>query len=196
MMFAMPAMFHRHAHELVEMSRAGTLAPRLAALKVPALFVAGVPDGICAESRALLDRARRALGRHRAGRPLGLSRSDAAVRRRGDRLHSGCVTGPGRRLGSLAGCGGGGSGAVAAVSARWWRCGGRRFRRGAAAEPGRLRRGARRLRGPAAPSRRSAPTSSSAARSCAASIRPCMRNSRMMRTAFCASSGLDCRARD
>jgi pimeloyl-ACP methyl ester carboxylesterase len=49
-------MFHRHALELVEMSTAGTLGPRLAALKVPALFVAGVPDGVCVESRALLDR--------------------------------------------------------------------------------------------------------------------------------------------
>jgi pimeloyl-ACP methyl ester carboxylesterase len=56
MCFASPPMFHRHALELVEMSTAGTLAPRLAALKVPALFVAGVPDGVCVESRALLDR--------------------------------------------------------------------------------------------------------------------------------------------
>jgi 3-oxoadipate enol-lactonase len=56
MCFASPAMFHRHANELVEMSSAGTLAPRLAALKVPKLFVAGVPEGICVESRAVLDR--------------------------------------------------------------------------------------------------------------------------------------------
>lgn len=55
MCFASPAMFHRHARELVELSTGGTLGPRLAALHVPALFVAGVPDGVCAESRALLD---------------------------------------------------------------------------------------------------------------------------------------------
>src|SRR5690606_20316406 len=45
MCFASPAMFHRHARELVELSSAGTLGPRLAALHVPKLFVAGVPDG-------------------------------------------------------------------------------------------------------------------------------------------------------
>lgn len=55
MCFASPAMFHKHALELVEMSTAATLGPRLAALHVPKLFVAGVPDGICTESRALLD---------------------------------------------------------------------------------------------------------------------------------------------
>lgn len=55
MCFASPDMFHRHALELVELSSAGTLGPRLAALHVPKLFVAGVPDGICIESRALLD---------------------------------------------------------------------------------------------------------------------------------------------
>jgi len=56
MCFASPHMFHRHAQELVELSTAGTLGLRLAALSVPKLFVAGVPDGICAESRDLLDR--------------------------------------------------------------------------------------------------------------------------------------------
>ncbi|NVB81812.1 MAG: alpha/beta hydrolase [Kofleriaceae bacterium] len=56
MCFASPQVFHRHACELVEMSSAGTLGAQLAALAVPKLFVAGVPDGICAESRALLDR--------------------------------------------------------------------------------------------------------------------------------------------
>jgi 3-oxoadipate enol-lactonase len=55
MTFASPAVFHRHALELVELSAAGTLAPRLAALRVPTLFVAGVPDGACVASRALLD---------------------------------------------------------------------------------------------------------------------------------------------
>lgn len=57
MCFASPDMFHRHARDLVEMSATLQLAPRFAALPVPALFIAGVPDGICAESRALLDRA-------------------------------------------------------------------------------------------------------------------------------------------
>lgn len=56
MCFASPEMFHRHARELVELSSGGTLGPSLAALHVPKLFVAGVPDGICAESRAQLDR--------------------------------------------------------------------------------------------------------------------------------------------
>jgi pimeloyl-ACP methyl ester carboxylesterase len=55
MAFAMPAMFHRHAQDLVRMSKAETLAGRLAALN--ALFVAGVPDGICEVSRAMLTRA-------------------------------------------------------------------------------------------------------------------------------------------
>lgn len=55
MMFAMPEMFHRHAHDLVTMSKAETLAGRVA--KQPALFVAGVPDGICEASRAMLTRA-------------------------------------------------------------------------------------------------------------------------------------------
>lgn len=55
MTFAMPAMFHRHARDLVAMSKAGTLAARVA--KLPALFVAGVPDGICEESRAMLAQA-------------------------------------------------------------------------------------------------------------------------------------------
>jgi pimeloyl-ACP methyl ester carboxylesterase len=56
MCFASPDVFHRHACDLVELSSGGTLAPRLAALHVPTLFIAGVPDGVCADSRALLDR--------------------------------------------------------------------------------------------------------------------------------------------
>jgi pimeloyl-ACP methyl ester carboxylesterase len=56
MCLASPHVFHRHALELVQLSSGGTLGPRLAALRVPRLYVAGVPDGICAESRALLDR--------------------------------------------------------------------------------------------------------------------------------------------
>jgi pimeloyl-ACP methyl ester carboxylesterase len=55
MAFAMPAMFHRHAKDLVELSAGETLAGRVAKLR--SLFVAGVPDGICSASRAMLDRA-------------------------------------------------------------------------------------------------------------------------------------------
>jgi pimeloyl-ACP methyl ester carboxylesterase len=56
MCFASPRMFYRHAGDLVTLSLAETMAPRLAALTVPALFVAGVPRGICETSRAHLDR--------------------------------------------------------------------------------------------------------------------------------------------
>jgi pimeloyl-ACP methyl ester carboxylesterase len=55
MCFASPHMFHRHALELVELSNEGSLASRLAALHVPALYIGGVPGGVCAESRAALD---------------------------------------------------------------------------------------------------------------------------------------------
>ena len=55
MSFASPRMFHRHARDLVELSTAGTLAPRLAALHVPALYIGGVPGGVCEASRTLLD---------------------------------------------------------------------------------------------------------------------------------------------
>lgn len=54
--FASPHVFHRHAGELVALSESGSLVQRLAALGPRALFIAGVPDGICAESRALLAR--------------------------------------------------------------------------------------------------------------------------------------------
>jgi pimeloyl-ACP methyl ester carboxylesterase len=47
--------FHRNGVDLVRLSLSETLAPRLAALSVPSLFVAGVPGGICERSRALLD---------------------------------------------------------------------------------------------------------------------------------------------
>jgi pimeloyl-ACP methyl ester carboxylesterase len=57
MTFASPRMFHRHARELVELSEAESLAARFAALTVPALFVAGVPRGICERSRNLLEEA-------------------------------------------------------------------------------------------------------------------------------------------
>lgn len=55
MCFASPEMFHRHACDLVEMSSTNTLAGRLAAVKTKKLFVAGVPDGVCAETRRQLD---------------------------------------------------------------------------------------------------------------------------------------------
>ncbi|MEO8706748.1 MAG: alpha/beta fold hydrolase [Kofleriaceae bacterium] len=51
-----PAVFHRHARELVALSETETLAPRLAALTVPVLVLAGVPRGICEHSRRELDR--------------------------------------------------------------------------------------------------------------------------------------------
>lgn len=79
MMFAMPEMFHRHAHDLVEMSRAGTLAARVA--KLPSLFVAGVPDGICAASRAMLDAAgARWVGVEPAGHWVYLDQTEPFVR--------------------------------------------------------------------------------------------------------------------
>ena len=54
MTFASPEMFHRHAADLVAMSAREDLAPRFAQLRVPGLYVAGVPDGICEHSRRLL----------------------------------------------------------------------------------------------------------------------------------------------
>lgn len=55
MTMASPHTFHHHALQLVAMSEPETLVTRLAALRVPALFVAGVPGGICERSRVLLD---------------------------------------------------------------------------------------------------------------------------------------------
>jgi pimeloyl-ACP methyl ester carboxylesterase len=54
MCVASPRAYHHHAGQLVALSAPEDLAPRLARLRVPALFVAGVPDGICARSRELL----------------------------------------------------------------------------------------------------------------------------------------------
>ena len=56
MTMAAPRVFHHHALQLVAMSEPEILVTRLAALRVPALFIAGVPGGICERSRALLDR--------------------------------------------------------------------------------------------------------------------------------------------
>jgi pimeloyl-ACP methyl ester carboxylesterase len=55
--FADPATYHRHACDLVALSTPETLARRLAALTVPATFLAGVPGGICERSRDLLTTA-------------------------------------------------------------------------------------------------------------------------------------------
>ena len=52
---ASPTVFHRNAVDLVRLSLTETLAPRLKALEAPTLFVAGVPDGVCERSKALLD---------------------------------------------------------------------------------------------------------------------------------------------
>ncbi|MBL9019733.1 MAG: alpha/beta hydrolase [Myxococcales bacterium] len=52
---ANPVVFHRNAVDLVRLSETATLAPRLAALTVPVLFVAGLPGGICAASQRALD---------------------------------------------------------------------------------------------------------------------------------------------
>ena len=59
MCFASPDVFYTHAADLVALSKSETLAARLAALQAPVLYVAGgMPDGICAASRAQLDQHR------------------------------------------------------------------------------------------------------------------------------------------
>ncbi len=55
LMLADADMFHGNAVDLVRLSEAETLAARLAAVGARALFVAGVPGGICERSRAQLD---------------------------------------------------------------------------------------------------------------------------------------------
>lgn len=57
MRFADPRVFHLHSRELVAYSKAEDLAARAAALELPALYVAGRPDGVCARSRQLLSEA-------------------------------------------------------------------------------------------------------------------------------------------
>ncbi|HEX3759714.1 MAG TPA: alpha/beta hydrolase [Kofleriaceae bacterium] len=80
MTMASPRVFHHHAHQLVAMSEPETLVTRLAALRVPALFIAGVPDGICAHSRALLDRhAVRWIGIEPAGHWVHIDQPDRFV---------------------------------------------------------------------------------------------------------------------
>jgi len=46
--------FHRQANELVALSRGESLAAELAALPMPATYIAGNPGGACPRSRALL----------------------------------------------------------------------------------------------------------------------------------------------
>jgi pimeloyl-ACP methyl ester carboxylesterase len=65
----------------VAMSARGDLAPRLVALRVPALFVAGVPDVICAASRArLTELGARWVGIEPAGHWVYLDQPDAFAR--------------------------------------------------------------------------------------------------------------------
>lgn len=54
--FASPQVFHRHATDLVGMSDREDLAPRFAALNCPSLYIAGVPNGLSAKSRLMLER--------------------------------------------------------------------------------------------------------------------------------------------
>jgi len=59
LMFASPDAYFRQSHDLVSLCLSDQLAPRLAALRVPTLFIAGgMPEGISAESRTLLDHHR------------------------------------------------------------------------------------------------------------------------------------------
>jgi pimeloyl-ACP methyl ester carboxylesterase len=81
LMFASPAMFHRHAADLVAMSERGDLVSRLVALRVPALYIAGVPDGISAASRAeLAARGARWIGVEPAGHWVYVDQPDAFAR--------------------------------------------------------------------------------------------------------------------
>jgi pimeloyl-ACP methyl ester carboxylesterase len=75
---ASPRVFHHHATELVALSASETLAADLAVLRPPVLYLAGVPDGICARSRALLDRhGVRWLGLEPAGHWVFVDQPDA-----------------------------------------------------------------------------------------------------------------------
>ena len=49
--------FWRHARDLVDMSATRTLARRLAATRLPAIYIAGAPEGAAAESLALVEAA-------------------------------------------------------------------------------------------------------------------------------------------
>ena len=85
---ASPDVFHGHAADLVAMSAVEDLAPRFAALRVPALYLAGVPDGICAHSRELLaTHGARWLGIEPAGHWVYLDQPDAFARAVADFAH-------------------------------------------------------------------------------------------------------------
>jgi pimeloyl-ACP methyl ester carboxylesterase len=78
---ASPEVFYGHACDLVTMSLREDLAPRFGALTVPALYLAGVPDGICARSRELLTTAKaRWIGVEPAGHWVYLDQPDAFAR--------------------------------------------------------------------------------------------------------------------
>jgi pimeloyl-ACP methyl ester carboxylesterase len=78
---ASPEVFHHHALQLIELSEPEQLVGRLARLTAPALFVAGVPDGICARSRELLDQhGVRWIGLEPAGHWVFLDQLDAFAR--------------------------------------------------------------------------------------------------------------------
>lgn len=51
---ASPAVMHRHATDLVQLSETELLARRLAAVPARSLYIAGVPDGVCARSHTLI----------------------------------------------------------------------------------------------------------------------------------------------
>ena len=55
--FADPKSTHRHARDLVEISATESMAQRMAALTVPAVFIAGVPDGLAERSLELLSQS-------------------------------------------------------------------------------------------------------------------------------------------
>jgi pimeloyl-ACP methyl ester carboxylesterase len=55
MRLADPRVFHRHALDLVELSKPEQLAARMARLTTPALYIAGSPDGACPRSKELLE---------------------------------------------------------------------------------------------------------------------------------------------
>lgn len=57
MRLADPRVFHRHSQDLLAYAQPADFAARAAALSIPALYLAGVPDGACAQSRQLLDDA-------------------------------------------------------------------------------------------------------------------------------------------
>ena len=51
---ASPHVFHRNSVDLVAAAKRGDLGPRMVAAKCPTLYIAGIPNGICATSRQQL----------------------------------------------------------------------------------------------------------------------------------------------